>query len=133
MLDEGEIDLVDDLDEDLVGCGGDPAHDELVAEQHDGRSGDPWMQRFGSGFTACDCAPQDKQPIGGKGVRGLLRQLGQELRGSSGCGNQLAQNPAKWGAPVAVRPAEQLQGVVAQRAGVGERDGPGQLPIGRDA
>jgi len=34
--DQRQVDLVDDLGEDVVGDGGVPAGDELVAEQHDG-------------------------------------------------------------------------------------------------
>src|SRR5687767_13497790 len=56
---------IDDLDEDVVGGGGDPAHDKLVAQQHDGHGGDAWMKRLGGRLTTRYRASEDGQPKSG--------------------------------------------------------------------
>jgi hypothetical protein len=53
----------------------------------DGHGGDPWMERFGGGFTAGDRAPQDGQPDGRCSVAGLFWQLRQQFRRTAGSGH----------------------------------------------
>lgn len=110
---QGQVDLVDDLDEDLVGGGGSAADDEFVAQQSHGDGGDPGVECFGGGFAARDRAPEDGQPGSGRRVAGLFLELLQEFRGTAGGGEQFTQDRALRGAPVAVRLAQPLQDVAS--------------------
>lgn len=89
-----QVHLVDDLDEDLVGGAGGPAHDEFVAQQGHGDGGDPGVECFRGGFAACDRAPKDGQPGRGRRIAGLFLELRQEFRGTAGGGKQFAQDRA---------------------------------------
>ncbi len=92
---QGQVDLVGDLDEDVVGRGGDAPYDELVAQQDDGDGGDPGVERLGGGLAARDGSAQDGQPGRGRRLARLVLELGEEVRRAAGGGEQFAQDRAE--------------------------------------
>src|SRR3954467_3997013 len=76
---EGQIDVVDDLDEHVVGHRGRSTRDVLVAEEDDRHGGYARVQRSGGHFAARDGARHHRQPHRGAGVVRALVDQGEQL------------------------------------------------------
>jgi len=93
----------------------------LVPQQHDGGGGNPRMKRLGACLAARDSPSENGQPQSGSGViRSLLNQF-EKFGIIRDAGKQTALHISDRRRPGAIGATEQFEGVVAKRAGVGQR------------